>query len=215
MEKRGSLERLDGVHGILVPGGFGERGTEGKMNSIRYAREKKVPYYGLCLGMQLAVVEFGRNVCGLGDATSTEFKIGCANPVIDLMPVQDQVAAKCGTMRLGSYPCMLRENTKALAAYGKPQIDERHRHRYEFNNKYREVYEHRGMTFAGQSPDGRLVEIIELTDHPWFVAVQFHPEFKSTPTAPHPLFHDFVGAALAYAKEQGVDTRVAEVVQKR
>ena len=207
LEKRGSLERLDGVHGILVPGGFGERGTEGKINAIRVAREKKIPYYGLCLGMQLAVVEFGRHVCGLGDATSTEFKIGCQNPVIDLMPDQANVASKGGTMRLGSYPCALKEGSKAREAYGKPQVDERHRHRYEFNNKYREVYEHRGMHFSGLSPDGRLVEIVELNDHPWFVAVQFHPEFKSTPTSAHPLFRNFVGAALAYAKGQGVDTR--------
>ncbi len=207
LEKRGALEKLDGMHGILVPGGFGERGTEGKINAIRYAREKKVPYYGLCLGMQLAVIEFGRTVCGLGDATSTEFKIGCQNPVIDLMPDQANVAAKGGTMRLGSYPCALKDGSKAAAAYGKKQVDERHRHRYEFNNKYREVYEHRGMHFSGLSPDGRLVEIIELNDHPWFVAVQFHPEFKSTPTAAHPLFRDFVGAALAYAKDVGVDTR--------
>jgi CTP synthase len=207
LEKRGSIERLDGVHGILVPGGFGERGTEGKINAIRYAREKKIPYYGLCLGMQLAVVEFGRHVCGLGDATSTEFKVGCQNPVIDLMPDQANIAAKGGTMRLGSYPCVLTENSKAAKAYGQKQVNERHRHRYEFNNKYREVYEHRGMNFSGLSPDGRLVEIVELNDHPWFVAVQFHPEFKSTPTAAHPLFRDFVGAALDYAKSQGQDTR--------
>jgi CTP synthase len=207
LEKRGSLDRLEDVHGILVPGGFGERGTEGKINAIQYAREKHVPYYGLCLGMQLAVVEFGRDVCGLGDATSTEFKVGCQNPVIDLMPDQANVSSKGGTMRLGSYPCMLADGSKAASAYGKKQVDERHRHRYEFNNKYREVYEHRGMNFSGLSPDGRLVEIVELADHPWFVAVQFHPEFKSTPTSPHPLFRDFVGAALAYAKDQGVDTR--------
>jgi CTP synthase len=207
LEKRGALDRLEGVHGILVPGGFGERGTEGKINAIQYAREKHIPYYGLCLGMQLAVVEFGRHVCGMSDVTSTEFKAGCQNPVIDLMPDQANVSGKGGTMRLGSYPCVLGDGSKAALAYGKKQVDERHRHRYEFNNKYREVYEHRGMNFSGLSPDGRLVEIIELADHPWFVAVQFHPEFKSTPTAPHPLFRDFVGAALAYAKKEGVDTR--------
>jgi CTP synthase len=208
LEKRGAISQLDGVHGILVPGGFGERGTEGKMAAIRHAREKKIPYYGLCLGMQLAVIEFGRNVCGLNDATSTEFKTGCANPVIDLMPDQANVSAKGGTMRLGAYPCALKDGTKTQAAYGKTQVDERHRHRYEFNNKYREVFEKHGLTFSGVSPDGRLVEIIELTDHPWFVAVQFHPEFKSTPTTPHPLFRDFIGAALAHAKAAGVDTRV-------
>ena len=215
LEKRGSLDRLEGIHGILVPGGFGERGTEGKINSIRYARENKVPYYGLCLGMQLAVVEFGRTVCGLGDATSTEFKIGCQNPVIDIMPDQANVSAKGGTMRLGSYPCALKDGSKAAAAYGKKQVDERHRHRYEFNNKYREVYEHRGMNFSGLSPDGRLVEIVELSDHPWFVAVQFHPEFKSTPTSPHPLFRDFVGAALDYAKAQGLDTRTEHGIEMK
>ncbi|HYF50175.1 MAG TPA: CTP synthase [Planctomycetota bacterium] len=211
LEKRGGLTQLEGIQGILVPGGFGERGTEGKIAAIRYARENKIPYYGLCLGMQLAVIEFGRHVCGLGDATSTEFKVGCQNPVIDLMPDQANVATKGGTMRLGAYPCALKENTKAAAAYGKKQVDERHRHRYEFNNKYREVYEHRGMTFSGLSPDGRLVEIVELADHPWFVAVQFHPEFKSTPTAAHPLFRDFIGASLKYAKDQGVDTRVKKL----
>ena len=213
MEKRGALSQLEGIHGILVPGGFGERGTEGKINAIRFARENKVPYWGLCLGMQLAVIEFGRHVCGLGDATSTEFKIGCQNPVIDIMPDQANVATKGGTMRLGSYPCVLKDGSKAAAAYGKKQIAERHRHRYEFNNKYREVYEHRGMTFSGLSPDGKLVEIVELADHPFFVAVQFHPEFKSTPTSPHPLFRDFIGAALEHAKQHGVDTRVAPTAQ--
>ena len=209
LEKRGALSQLENVQGILVPGGFGERGTEGKIAAIRHAREQKIPYYGLCLGMQLAVVEFGRNVCALGDATSTEFKPGCQNPVIDLMPEQAGVAGKGGTMRLGSYPCTLKENTKAMLAYAKPQVNERHRHRYEFNNKYRELFEHRGMAFSGLSPDGRLVEIIELADHPWFVAVQFHPEFKSTPTAPHPLFREFVGAALAHAKHKGINTRTS------
>jgi CTP synthase len=215
LEKRGSLDRLEGIHGILVPGGFGERGTEGKINAIRYARENKVPYYGLCLGMQLAVVEFGRTVCGLGDATSTEFKVGCQNPVIDIMPDQANVSAKGGTMRLGSYPCALKDGSKAAQAYGKKQVDERHRHRYEFNNKYREVYEHRGMNFSGLSPDGRLVEIVELADHPWFVAVQFHPEFKSMPTSAHPLFRDFVGAALDYAKTQGLDTRTEHGIEMK
>src|SRR5579862_480195 len=199
LEKRGTLGSLDGVHGILVPGGFGERGTEGKMVAIRHARESGIPYYGLCLGMQLAVVEFARNVCGLSDVTSTEFKPGCLNPVIDLMPDQAAIAVKGGTMRLGAYPCVLKEGTKAFAAYAQKQISERHRHRYEFNNKYREQFQQKGMTFCGLSPDGRLVEIIELASHPWFVAVQFHPEFKSTPTNPHPLFRDFIAAALAYA----------------
>jgi CTP synthase len=208
LEKRGALAQLENVHGILVPGGFGERGTEGKIAAIRYAREKNIPYYGLCLGMQLAVIEFGRNVCGLGDATSTEFKVGCQNPVIDIMPDQQNVSIKGGTMRLGAYPCALKDGSKAAQSYGKKQVDERHRHRYEFNNKYREVYEHRGMTFSGLSPDGRLVEIVEISNHPWFLAVQFHPEFKSTPTNPHPLFRDFVGATLKYAQEHNFDTKV-------
>jgi CTP synthase len=209
LETRGGLSQLENVQGLVVPGGFGERGTEGKMAAIRFARENKLPYYGLCLGMQLAVVEFGRNVCGLGDATSTEFNAGCQNPVIDLMPDQANVTAKGGTMRLGAYPCVIKPDTKAAAAYGTKQVAERHRHRYEFNNKYRELYERRGIVFSGVSPDGRLVEMVELADHPWFVAVQFHPEFKSTPTLPHPLFRDFVGAALAYAKKNGMNTSVS------
>jgi len=206
LEKRGGLAQLEDLSGILVPGGFGERGTEGKIASIRYARENKVPYFGLCLGMQLAAIEFGRHVCGLADAASTEFRPGCQNPIIDLMPDQANVANKGGTMRLGSYRCVLKPGTHAAAAYGQAQVGERHRHRYEFNNTYRELYEHRGMVFCGLSPDSKLVEIIELAGHPWFVAVQFHPEFKSTPTQPHPLFRDFVGAALAHAKEHGFDT---------
>jgi len=211
LEKRGALAQLENLHGILVPGGFGERGTEGKIAAIRYARENKIPYFGLCLGMQLAAIEFGRHVCGLADAASTEFKPGCQNPVIDLMPDQANVSAKGGTMRLGAYPCALREGTRAAAAYGQKQVAERHRHRYEFNNTYRELYEHRGMAFSGLSPDGKLVEIVELKDHPWFVAVQFHPEFKSTPTQPHPLFRDFVGAALTYAREHGCDTAINQL----
>jgi CTP synthase len=210
LEKRGALAQLENIHGILVPGGFGERGTEGKIASIRFARENKLPYFGLCLGMQLAAIEFGRHVCGLADAASTEFKPGCQNPVIDLMPDQANVSNKGGTMRLGAYPCVMKDGTRAVAAYGQKNVSERHRHRYEFNNTYRELYEHRGMTFSGLSPDGKLVEVIELVDHPWFVAVQSHPEFKSTPTLPHPLFRDFVGAALAYAKEHGHDTAIVQ-----
>ncbi|GMV83468.1 MAG: CTP synthase [Planctomycetota bacterium] len=202
-EKRNGLKRFnkDKPHGILVPGGFGQRGTEGKVAAIRFARENRIPYFGLCLGMQLAVIEFGRNVCGLDSATSSEFDPKSAQCVIDLMPDQREIAQKGGTMRLGAYPCALRDGTKARAAYAAEQVSERHRHRYEFNNQYREQYEHRGMIFSGLSPDGRLVEIVELADHPWFVAVQFHPEFKSTPIQPHPLFRDFLGASLQYAKE--------------
>ncbi|MBE7467011.1 MAG: CTP synthase [Planctomycetes bacterium] len=202
-EKRNGLKRFnkDKPHGILVPGGFGQRGTEGKVAAIRFARENRIPYFGLCLGMQLAVIEFGRNVCGLDSATSSEFDPKSAQCVIDLMPDQREIAQKGGTMRLGAYPCALRDGTKARAAYAAEQVSERHRHRYEFNNQYREQYEHRGMIFSGLSPDGRLVEIVELADHPWFLAVQFHPEFKSTPIQPHPLFRDFIGAALQYAKD--------------
>jgi len=196
LEKPDSLKVLKGVHGILVPGGFGQRGSAGKVNAAQYARENKIPYLGLCLGMQIAVIEFGRHVCGISDATSSEFDAQTKNAVIDLMPGQRDVKEKGASMRLGAYPCVLKSGSKAHAAYGTEQVNERHRHRYEFNNQYREVYEHRGMTFSGLSPDGKLVEIIELANHPWFVAVQFHPEFQSQPIAPHPLFRDFIGAAL-------------------
>ena len=201
LELPNGMKKLDGVHGILVPGGFGQRGTEGKIAAVRHARERKIPYFGLCLGMQLAVIEFGRNVCGLAQASSSEFDPASKQAVIDLMPGQREVTQKGASMRLGSYPCALKEGSQARAAYGQPQVSERHRHRYEFNNQYRELYEHRGMLFSGLSPDGKLVEIVEITGHPWFVGVQFHPEFKSTPTGPHPLFRDFVAAALAFAKK--------------
>ncbi|MCZ7644429.1 MAG: CTP synthase [Planctomycetota bacterium] len=203
LEKKNGVKGLAKIkpHGILVPGGFGHRGAEGKIAAIRFARENRVPYFGLCLGMQMAVIEFGRNVCGLTEATSGEFDPKSAQCVIDLMPDQREVTQKGATMRLGAYPCALAENTKARAAYGAEQVSERHRHRYEFNNQFREQYEHRGMLFSGLSPDGRLVEIVELADHPWFLAVQFHPEFKSTPIQPHPLFRDFIGAGLKYAKD--------------
>ncbi|MBE3571618.1 MAG: CTP synthase [Moorella humiferrea] len=190
-------EQLKGAAGILVPGGFGDRGTEGKILAARYAREMKVPYLGICLGMQLAVVEFARHVCGLKGAHSAEFNPETPHPVIDLLPEQKNVAEKGGTMRLGAYPCRLRPGTRAYQAYGTEEIYERHRHRYEFNNNYREELTARGMIVSGTSPDNRLVEIIELSDHPWFVACQFHPEFKSRPNRPHPLFRDFIGAALA------------------
>ncbi|MCK6472847.1 MAG: CTP synthase [Planctomycetes bacterium] len=202
LEKKDGLKRLEKVHGILVPGGFGQRGTEGKIAAVRFARERKIPYLGLCLGMQMAVIEFGRHVCGLAEATSSEFNADAKQAVIDLMANQRDVKDMGATMRLGAYPCVIKDGTKARAAYGKEQVAERHRHRYEFNNQYREVYEHRGMVFSGLSPDGRLVEIVEVTDHPWFVAVQFHPEFKSTPTDAHPLFKDFINATLAYAKDK-------------
>ncbi|KGX86471.1 CTP synthase [Pontibacillus litoralis] len=194
-------EHLSHVDGILVPGGFGDRGIEGKMEAIRYARENKVPFFGICLGMQLATIEFARNVLGYEGAHSAEIDPTTQYPIIDLLPEQKNVEDLGGTLRLGVYPCKVQDGTKAREAYGDEVIYERHRHRYEFNNEYRETMEEAGLTFSGTSPDGRLVEIIELNDHPWFVACQFHPEFKSRPTNPQQLFHDFVGASLAN-KEQ-------------
>lgn len=188
-------EILENADCVLVPGGFGDRGIEGKINAIKYAREKKIPYFGICLGMQLAVVEFARNVAGL-DANSSEFNLDTPHPVIDLLPEQKNITDMGGTMRLGSYPCLLLPATKAIAAYDLPAIDERHRHRFEFNNDYREPLTQHGLVISGLSPDGRLVEIVELSDHPWFVGCQFHPEFKSRPNRAHPLFRDFIGAAV-------------------
>ena len=188
---------LGDVDGILVPGGFGDRGIEGKLKAIRYARENKVPFFGLCLGMQSAVIEFARNVCGLADANSTEFNPDTAHPVIDLMPEQVAVEDKGGTMRLGVYPCKVMEGTLTYQAYQDEIIYERHRHRFEFNNAYRERLSEAGLVIGGTLPNGRLVEIVEIKDHPWFVGTQFHPEFKSRPTNPHPLFRDFVKATLA------------------
>jgi CTP synthase len=188
--------KLAGVDAVLVPGGFGDRGIEGKIAAIRYARENGLPFLGLCLGMQLAVVEYARNVCHLPGANSAEFEADALYPVIDLLPEQKHVEEKGGTMRLGSYPCLLLPGSKAEAAYGERIIQERHRHRFEFNNDFRQVMEAAGMVFSGISPDGRLVEIVEIKDHPWFVACQFHPEFKSRPNRPHPLFRDFVGNAV-------------------
>ncbi|WP_456437778.1 CTP synthase [Desulfurobacterium sp.] len=189
-------EYLEDVHGILVPGGFGERGVEGKIKAIRYARENKIPFLGICLGMQCAVIEFARNVAGLEGAHSAEFNPETEYPVIDLMESQKGIKEKGGTMRLGAYPCVLKEGTKSFTAYGEREISERHRHRYEFNNRFREVLEKAGLTIAGTSPDNSLVEIVEIEDHPWFVGVQFHPEFKSRPWKPHPLFVDFVRASV-------------------
>ncbi|WP_018702586.1 CTP synthase [Anaeromusa acidaminophila] len=189
-----------GVDGILVPGGFGDRGVEGKIEAIRYARENKIPYFGLCLGMQTAVIEFARNVMGFVGAHSTEFAPETPYPVIDLMPDQVDVEQKGGTMRLGVYPCKVMENTLTQTAYQEELIYERHRHRFEFNNAYREQLTQGGLILGGTLPNGRLVEIVELSQnvHPWFVATQFHPEFKSRPTNPHPLFRDFVKAAVKY-----------------
>ena len=191
-------ELLAGCAGVLVPGGFGSRGVEGKISAVRYARENRVPFLGICLGMQMAVVESARRA-GLAGAHSSELDPGTKHPVIDLMPDQAGVTEKGGTMRLGSYPCVLSEGSRAAAAYGALRIDERHRHRYEFNNAYRQALEEGGMVLSGLSPDGRLVEVVELRDHPWFVGVQFHPELKSRPNRAHPLFREFIAAA----KEQG------------
>ena len=190
-------EEFAGCKGILVPGGFGDRGVEGKIMAIQYAREHKIPFLGLCLGMQCAVIEFARHVCGLSDAHSSEFSSETKHPVIDLMESQVDVEDKGGTMRLGAYPCKLKPGTKTYAAYGAEMISERHRHRYEFNNKFRQQIADAGMTIAGALPDDSLVEIVEVVDHPWFVASQFHPELKSRPNHPHPLFKGFVEAALA------------------
>ncbi len=186
-----------GCKGILVPGGFGDRGIEGKIMAIRYARENKLPFLGLCLGMHCAVVEFARHVCGMTDASSTEVAPETTHPVIALMPSQIEIEEKGGTMRLGSYPCKVEENTNTYLAYQKKLIHERHRHRFEFNNVYRDELQRAGLVIAGTLPDGSLVEIVEIKDHPWFVASQFHPELKSRPNHPHPLFRDFVKAALA------------------
>jgi CTP synthase len=193
----GDLDKmLSDVDGILVPGGFGDRGIEGKIRAIQYARENKVPFFGLCLGMQCAVIEYARNVCGLTGAHSSEFEPETPYPVIDLMPEQVAVVEKGGTMRLGIYPCKVMPNTLTFKAYEDEIIYERHRHRFEFNNAYREQLATAGLVIGGTLPNDRLVEIVEVKDHPWFVGTQFHPEFKSRPTKPHPLFRDFIAAAL-------------------
>ena len=189
-------DALAGCKGILVPGGFGDRGIEGMILAAQYARENRIPYLGICLGMQIAVIEFARHVAGWSDAHSAEFDSATAHPVIDLMPDQVGVTAKGGTMRLGKYPCVLTAGTRAQAAYGQSEIWERHRHRYECSNVFRPALEESGLRIAGTSPDGRLVEMVELPEHPWYVGCQFHPEFKSRPDRPHPLFRGFVTAAL-------------------
>lgn len=196
IEKHGTQEYLSDVDGVLVPGGFGDRGVEGKIQAATYARNNKIPYLGLCLGMQTAVIEFARNVAGMEGAHSTEFNPSTQYPVIDLMPDQHNVVLKGGTMRLGRYPCNLKEGTKAAEVYGQSVISERHRHRYEVNNNHREALAKHGLIFSGLSPDGRLVEMIELNDHPYFVACQFHPELKSRPDNAHPLFVGLVDAMI-------------------
>jgi CTP synthase len=204
---------LDEADGILVPGGFGVRGTEGKIMSVRYARENKVPFLGLCLGMQMAVAEFARNVAGMEGANSSEFDPDTRYPVIDLLPEQTDVSDMGGTMRLGSSPSKLVAGTRAHCAYGVELIHERHRHRYEVNNAYRDALARAGLVISGTTLDEALVEMIELKDHPWFVACQFHPEFKSRPTRPHPLFRDYVGAAIAFSKRREAGS--AEVARRR
>ncbi|MEO6809777.1 MAG: CTP synthase [Isosphaeraceae bacterium] len=192
----GAAKLLAGVDGVLVPGGFGMRGVEGKIEAIRFARTRGIPFFGICLGMQCASIEFARSVLGLEDANSTEFDKNTRDPVISLMDEQVKVRQRGGTMRLGAWPCQVVPGTRAALAYGVDQVSERHRHRYEFNNAYRKTFEDHGLIVSGLSPDGDLVEIVELADHPWFLAVQFHPEFQSKPTKAHPLFRDFIAAAL-------------------
>ncbi len=200
VEKEGAERYLNDISGLLIPGGFGTRGTEGKIRAIQYARENKIPFFGICLGLQCAVIEFARNVCGLENANSTEFDEDTPYPVIDLMEEQKRIKSKGGTMRLGSQPCEIKRGTKAFQIYNRELINERHRHRYEVNNQYREMLEEHGMVLSGINPELDLVEMIELTDHPWFVAGQFHPELKSRVLNAHPLFREFVKAALKYQK---------------
>jgi CTP synthase len=202
LEREGAEAHLNDVYGIVVPGGFGYRGIEGKIAAADWARVNQVPYLGLCLGMQVATIAFARHVLGQeSGANSTEFDPDSPNPVIDYMPDQLDITDKGGTMRLGAYPCVLAPGSHAAAAYGVSTIVERHRHRFEFNNAYRHLFEQAGFVISGQSPDRRLVEIIELRDHPWFVATQFHPEFLSRPDRPHPLFRDFIAAAAQTYRE--------------
>lgn len=201
LERNKGFEQLEGVSGIVVPGGFGERGVEGKIIAARYARERHIPYLGLCLGMQVMCIEFARHVLGYEDANSSEFENKTDHAVIDLMPDQRSITKMGGTMRLGWYACELKADTKSAVAYGDTRIQERHRHRFEFNNTYRDEFENAGMVFSGMSPDGRLVEISEIKDHPFMVGSQFHPEFQSRPNRPHPLFVAFLKAATEYDQQ--------------
>ncbi len=196
LTEENAAETFKDTNGILVPGGFGDRGLEGKITAIKYARENKIPFFGICLGMQCAVIEYARDVLGYADAFTSEVKPDTTHPVIDLMPEQKDIEDLGGTMRLGAYPCKVLKDSFAYKAYGEELVYERHRHRYEFNNQYRDEIQKAGMSITGISPNEKLVEIVEVHDHPWFVGVQFHPEFKSRPNRPHPLFRDFVGAAV-------------------
>jgi CTP synthase len=202
-----ATEILGPFHGLLVPGGFGVRGIEGMLDAIRYARESGLPFLGICLGLQTAIIEFARNVCGLDDSHSSEFAPDCANPVISLMESQQHVTDMGGTMRLGAYPCRMRPGSLAAEVYGVPEVSERHRHRYEVSNSYRDLFVQHGLRFSGLSPDGSLVEMIELPSHPWYIGCQFHPELRSRPTRPHPLFAGFIAAAVR--AKRGVETRRA------
>ncbi|MDH4156973.1 MAG: CTP synthase [candidate division Zixibacteria bacterium] len=206
IKQSGAEKLLYDIDGLLIPGGFGERGVEGKIEAIRYVRERKIPFFGICLGMQCAVIEYARNVCGLAEAHSYEFYRDLKHPVIHLMADQEGVTELGGTMRLGAYPCIVAEKSKSYEAYGLRQISERHRHRYELNNAYREMLVKEGLLLSGMSPDNRLVEIVEDPGHPWFVGVQFHPELKSRPTKPHPLFREFVGASVTYNEKKKAAT---------
>lgn len=208
IEREGAEKMLGGIDGLLVPGGFGDRGIAGKIEAIRFAREMQVPYFGICLGLQCAVIEFARNVLGLADASSTEMEPNTRHPVVCLLEEQAGITRLGGTMRLGSYDCVLAEGSKAWQAYGASLVRERHRHRYEFNNAYRQQFINHGMLISGTSPDSSLVEVIELADHPWFVAVQCHPEFKSKPTQAHPLFRGLVQASL----ERGGSRRKSNLI---
>jgi CTP synthase len=199
IEQEGVQAVLKDIDGLLIPGGFGDRGSEGKIAAIRYARENQIPFFGICLGMQMAVVEFARNVCGLDGANSSEFDLQTPHPVIHLMEEQKSIDTKGGTMRLGNYPCVLQNGTLAAKLYGREKISERHRHRYEFNNTYRAEFGAKGMVLSGLSPDSNLVEIVELKNQPWFIGCQFHPEFKSRPMDCHPLFRGFIQAAMEKA----------------
>ncbi|RZJ69175.1 MAG: CTP synthase, partial [Flavobacterium sp.] len=195
-------EKLGHLQGVLVAPGFGSRGIEGKIEAIKFVRENQIPFFGICLGMQCAVIEYGRNVLGLKNANTTEIDENAEHQVINMMEEQKNVTAKGGTMRLGAYPCDIKKGTKAYSAYGKQHITERHRHRYEFNNKYLQQYEEAGMIASGMNPETNLVEIVELKNHPFFVGGQFHPELKSTVANPHPLFVKFVAAAMEHAKKK-------------
>jgi CTP synthase len=205
---------LEGYHGLLVPGGFGVRGIEGMIEAVRWAREHNLPFFGICLGLQIAIIEFARNVCELPDPNSTEFEPECGTPVVNLMQAQREVSNLGGTMRLGSYAARLRPGSKVAQAYGTTEISERHRHRWEVNNSYRDVLAEFGLRLSGQSPDGGLVELIELPDHPWFIGCQFHPERKSRPTRPHPLFAGFIGAALAHGGPQAAPAQAKAAVER-